>query len=324
VSAPSRHVSLDTLNEYMAANVRAALAVPGDPVCLMTVDMQAETLQVEVEWDGEQPPTIEDYVHIGTDVVHREGRNWAVIRVSGARFFSEALPLLSSVSDLVQLEHRTFAEAVRASLATYHDLLEAHGQMSISHEIGLYGELLAVEHLIRTIGPTSAFTAWRGAQSEEHDVGLDEGDVEIKTTTSEERRHWIGSVTQLQPSPDRPLWLLSIQLTGAGAEAARRLPDVVDAIQDALPSALHAPFGARLTQAGYGADQTRDTYRLLRLRSRPRCFLVDDAFPRISPEMLVAGGVAVERIPDVSYTVMLDGMRPGSNAPRPLATFGLS
>lgn len=318
MNAAGRHVSLDTLNDYIAADVRASITITGAPSCLLTIDTPGETLQLEVEWDGETPPAIEEYVHIATDVVYREERNWVVLRVNGTRFFSEALPLLCSVSDLVQLEHMTFADAVRSSLATYHDLLEARGQMSLRDEIGLYGELLTVEHLIRALGPMPAIAAWRGSQSEEHDIGLEEGDVEVKTTTAEERRHWIGSVTQLQPSTSRPLWLLSIQLTGAGAEAARRLPDLVDGVLGSLPPEFHDGFAVRLAQAHYRQQQPRETFRLLRLRSRPSCFLIDDAFPRITSQMLDAGGVAVERIPELSYAVALDGL-PVSDPPRSLA-----
>jgi hypothetical protein len=41
--------------------------------------------------------------------------------------------------------------------------------------------------------------------------------MEVKTTLSEKRMHIIGSLTQLVPTGSTPLFVLSLQLTGAGA-----------------------------------------------------------------------------------------------------------
>lgn len=324
MSAPDgRHVSPQTLDDYIAAGVAATIPIAGTPEVQLTVDSPNEALRLAVSWDGEQPPPISDYVHIQTDVHFRHGQNWAVLAVYGVRFFADAYPLLRSVADQVQLEGATFARAVQDSLADYHDLLAATDQMPIRDEIGLYGELLVVSHLITTLGAAEALQAWRGGdQKEEHDLGLPEDDVEIKTTTANERRHWISSLDQLQPTTGRRLWLLSIQLTGAGASQAERLPELVGRVEAQLPSGLQDVIRTRLARTRYRAEQRPDSFRLLRLRSEPACFLVDVAFPRIDRGILASGGAAVDSIDEVSYAIRIDGLKPATDLPAPLRGFG--
>lgn len=319
----SRHVSPQTLEEYITAGVRASIPIAGGPETLLTVDGPNETLSLEVNWDGEEPPTIADYVHISTSVRFRRGSNWAILAVHGSGFFAEAYPLLRSVADLVQLEAVTFTDAVRRSLARYHDLLAATRQMPIRDEIGLYGELLVVSHLIDSIGPYEAMKAWRGGdEAEEHDLGLADDDVEIKTTTSESRRHWINTLHQLRPTLGRKLWLLSIQLTGAGASEAARLPDMMACLEGRLPSELQATFQSRIARTSYQPEQPHDSFRLLRLRSTPACFFVDEDFPRIDHDILVRGGALVAGIDEVNYAICLDGMAPAADPPTALLGLG--
>ncbi|MGY2082796.1 PD-(D/E)XK motif protein [Blastococcus sp. SYSU DS0539] len=323
MTAPrGRHITPSTLGEYVAAGVLASIPIPGAPEAFLVVDAPNETLRLEMAWDGEEPPVINDYVHISTAVRFRNGTNWVALAVHGQRFFAEAYPLLCSVADLVQVDSLTFAAAVKQSLASYHDLLAATGHMPVSEEVGLYGELLVVLHLVSAVGPSTALSAWRGGDSvEEHDFGFPGDDVEVKTTTSESRRHWIGSLEQLEPTLGRPLWLLSVQVTGAGASEGRRLPDLIDVIADKLPPELRSVFDARLGATRYRPEQPRDSFRLLRLRSAPACFRVDDNFPVLTRGLLRNGGADVDRIRDVSYTVALDNMARAATIPKPLRGF---
>ena len=315
----ARHISPQSLDDYITAGVMAAVPIAGEPTAQLVVDAPTETLRLEISWDGEQPPTISDYVHISTDVRFRQGLNWATLAVHGTRFFPEAYPLLCSVADLVQLESTTFAVAVDRGLARYHDLFSASGNMPIREEIGLYGELLALSHLLTTLGPEVGLQTWRGGDSsEEHDFGLPGDDVEVKTTTTEGRHHWIGSISQLEPTLDRPLWLLSIQVTGAGASDGERLPDVVDRLVDQLPTTLHTLFETRLAGTSYRPNQRRDSFRLLRLRSAPACYRVDANLPRLTRSLLSASEIQLDRIDEVSYTIRLDGISPASACPEPL------
>jgi hypothetical protein len=304
-----RHLSLETLEKYIKSAAHASVRVPGDPEVLLAIDVPNETLRLEVPWDGEDPPVIGEYLHITTSVFFRNRQNWAGIAVHGLRFFSDAYPLLRSVADHIQLDGASFRSAVKESLASYHELLASSEQMPVEKEVGLFGELLFLEHLVKATGPSSALQAWRGGDEvEEHDFGLDDGDVEVKTTTRDKRMHWISSLNQLVPTAERPLYLLSIQLTAAGASSARRLPDLVSDIGQQLPQDLRSTFLRRIFDAGFKAEQSPETYLLLRLRSAPAYFEVDEDFPRLDYAYLRKAGAAIERIPEVRYLINLDGL----------------
>lgn len=317
-----RHITQESLDDYLATGVRASIPIAGHPAARLAIDCPNETLRMEISWDGEEPPNTGSYEHLSTDVRFDGQQNWASISVHGRRFFREAHPLLRSVADLVQLQGLTFADAVLNSLATYHELLASSGQMSARDEVGLFGELMVIRNLIDVIGGESTLRAWRGGdQNEEHDLGLKDDDVEIKTTTADRRTHWIGSLNQLRPTVGRRLWLLSIQVTAAGASHAQRLPDLVDEIEQRMTSAHQVVFRRRLTDAGFRWNQPADTYRLLRLRTVPCCYAVDEQFPRIDRDILARGGAAVTSIGEVSYTIDLEGLPPSAEPPSVLESF---
>lgn len=319
-TARDRHISQETLDAYLSAEAVAAFPINGEPIAVLIVDAPKETLRLEVMWDGEEPQPIDEYVHLSTDIRFGGGRTWATLSAHGRQFLAEAYPLLRSVVDQVQLEGVTFSEAVHRSIARYHELLTAAAPMSQRREVGLFGELTVLAHLIDTLGAATAMTAWRGGdENEEHDIGLEYDDVEIKTTTGETRRHWVGSLGQLRPTPGRPLWLVSIQLTGAGSGEAMRLPGLVDAVADRLPGSLQRTFRTRVTAAGFRAEQPSESFRLLRLRSTPACYRVDAAFPHLDQAMLEGIGVNVDRIGEVNYTIRLDGLALSHDPPEALA-----
>ena len=318
----TRHISPQTLDEYIRANVPAAVPIEGEPEAQLVIDADNETLQLAVSWDGEEPPSIIDYVHISTSVHFRQGRNWATLSVRGTRFFMEAYPLLCLVADLVQLQSMTFAVAVERGLTHYHDLLSAPGRMPIREEIGLFGELLTVSHLVSALGPEAGVSAWcGGGLHEEHDFALPTDDIEVKTTTAENRLHWIGSIDQLEPTLDRSLWLVSIQVTGAGASDGYRLPNLIDRVVGQLPTMLHDVFKSRLADTNYRPTQPADSFRLLRLRSAPVCYPVDAGFPRITRALLADTDVQLDRIEEIAYTIRLDGIAPAKAGPEPLRGF---
>lgn len=314
---PIRHMSAETLDEYVSAGSLSAHTIPGTPQARLVINPADEALQLDISWDGEDPPRISDYVHIDTGWRLDNGQNWSFLRIRGAGFFREAYPLLCQVADLVQLDTMIFSDAVRTALGSYHELLSTQDRMPLNEEIGLWGELLTLATLVDSIGADSALHAWRGGDdNDEHDFGLIDDDIEVKTTTSETRRHWIGSLTQLVPTGKRPLWLLSIQLTGAGASKGMRLPDLINLVADKLPQKAREKYETRIAATKYRPSQPNETFRLLRLRNLPNCYRVDDKFPRLTPATLTAAAVPENRIEEVSYTVRLDGLTPASDPPQ--------
>ena len=111
--------------------------------------------------------------------------------------------------------------AVAAGVARHRDIFASRGAMTTEKEVGLLGELLFLEFLIHQIGAGPAISAWQGPLSEEHDFTFDSVHVEVKSTSSERRRHIINGLDQLVPLRGVPLSLLSIQFTRTSPTGGR-------------------------------------------------------------------------------------------------------
>ena len=140
-------------------------------------------------------------------------------------------------------------------------LLRRDVGLTVEQEVGLLGELLVVRNLCDRLGVADAIAAWRSQGAEEHDFSVFGIDVEVKTTISERRAHWIASLTQLLPTENRPLWLLSHQITRAGADDGRTLRDLIADIRALVGEGeTRDGFERRLASAGW-ADIHERTIR---------------------------------------------------------------
>lgn len=301
-----RHLTRDRLHEYLRSDVRAVVPVNGDPPVSLVVDGPRASLAVEAPWDGVTIPDLTPYEHLACDVVFRDGSNRARLEVRGACLLDDAYPLLTALADRLQLAKQTFGDAVIGVLDGFHELFAKAGRLSGEQEIGLYGELLALERLVERIGPAVAILAWLGPEAAEHDFALPLGDVEVKTTVGERRVHWIGGLGQLQPSPDRDLYLLSLQLTSAGAGPGRTLAELVTDVRVKLGS-YASRADEELRRVGWRDETADHGLRRWRLRSSAVCVHVSQ-LPALTVAVLAAAGVDVARIDDVRYRIDVTGL----------------
>lgn len=269
--------------------------------------------------EGEQPET--GLTNIVSRIVTRDNRRFLEVVVIVASLFREAYPLLCAMADRVQLDHQSPTQALTESLAAMAHLLRVPESMSREREVGLYGELLVLGGLVDLLGSKAALDSWRGAQPEEHDFGLSCADLEVKTTTGEDRRHWIESLTQLVPTAGRPLWLVSHQLTTAGTGYGLTLAQLVDYIRRKLDVAElcnHFDIGLRnrgLLDEKRGQLQTRWTRR-----TGSKAYAVLNPFPKMTRDELTVRGVSMNRITDVKYRVDLEGLPQDRDVPQVIAT----
>jgi len=303
--APTRLPAPQTVEAYLAGAVPVAVPVPGTPAALLVIDGAAEQIAIEVAWDGEAVPDLVEYEYLHARVVTRDGIAWARLEISGRAHLLDGYPLLSAIVDDIQHVGTSFGTAVRAVLARYRDMLAASEKLTSEREIGLYGELLVFERLLGIAG-VDPVAAWRGSAGEEHDFGLIDGDLEVKTTTTEAPAHWISGLRQLVPSTQRPLWLISIQLTGAGAEEGATLGDVVRRVR--AQARAGDVLEGKLSESGWRDAQAAHYVRRLRLRVPFAIYAVDDAFPALTPSRLAATGLPAERFPRVTYQIDLTGL----------------
>jgi hypothetical protein len=315
-TAPSdRHLRPEGLAEYLAAAVPALVPINGEPKCFLVIDPSLQRLAIRVPWTAGELPDLSRYQHFFAETVIRDGSRWWEFGAAGRELLLEAYPVLCAVADNVQQAGSPFADAVRHVLETYHELLRAIGRLSDNEEVGLFGELLVLRLLIDGLGEAVALQSWRGTIAEEHDFGLPNEDVEVKTTLAETRRHWIGTMTQLEPSVERPLWLLSLQITTAGA-GGLSLPDLISTVRTRLTDgSLRAVFEERLRDVRWLDDQAVLYGRRFRLRGDPAAFRVNPLFPGLTAGKLAAAGIPVQRIAALTYLLDLTGLLPDTPPP---------
>lgn len=307
--APSdRHLAREGLAEYLAAGDPTIVPLDGTPPAQLVIEPNEHKLTMRFETSIEELPDLVDYAHFSADATWHAERHWHELVVEGNAILLEAYPLLCLVADRVQHEGVPFRRAVDTVLAVYKELLGSLGRLSDAQEIGLFGELLFLRHSIAHSGAIEALASWRGGSHEEHDFGLADSDVEVKTTTAEERTHWIHGISQLEASHERDLWLLSIQLTSGGV-GALSLPELIESVRLSVSEAKERmELESRLEQVGWHAGQAARYKRGFRIRTAPIAFRVDGSFPAITRATLETVGLDVQRFRQVTYQVDLSGL----------------
>lgn len=304
----SRYLTEAALDEFMASGPTTAFRIPGVPETrLVFLPGTDGGVALRVAWDGAAVPELSEYEHLTASVVHTEGQAWAELTIDDQAVFRRTLPVVWQIADRIQLEHVSFAKAVIVTLADFQELLEAASCLSPDLEVGLFGELTVVDCLISTLGGTQAVAVWRGPAGDEHDFDLGSGDLEVKSTLSEKRVHWIGSLSQLDPTPGRRLWLLSIQLTTGLAEGIT-IADLISKLRSRLLGVDLDTFDRKLDSAGWREKYRATVRRRFRLRSTPSLLPVDEDFPSLTRDRVAAAGMPTVRLREIAYSIDVVGL----------------
>ncbi|MCJ1696096.1 PD-(D/E)XK motif protein [Rathayibacter caricis] len=311
----------ETLERYFRSTAPTVHPLSDAPVCLLLIEPDSRRLRLRTP-ATDSPADVGAYDRLGFGIVEEPGEEtlWFELTIDADGMAYEGYSLIVSVVD--QLEAgRPFRHSVSDALAAYRELLTRQRTLSDEQEIGLFGELGVFAHLVETTGEEAATAAWLGPDSEEHDFVLDGCDLEIKTTRAETRVHVIGSATQLLPSPDRPLHLVSIQLTAAGAAAGgETLPERVRRVRGLLTRGTRV-FEERLRSLGWYDLNADEVYtRGYVLRSTPRSYPVGEDFPAIVPDGLARIVRRPELVVGLAYRIDVTGLPVGS-PPAELAGF---
>lgn len=305
-----RHLTLSGVRRYLQAGTPGDILVPGPPDAYLVIAGAGRGIWILVRASGSAAvPDLRSYEHLDTDTVHWRQEHWLRLTVRTVHRLEDLYPLLCLVLDAIQLHGRSFAAAVNEALDAYHDVLVQRGALSEAAQIGLVGELLALRHLTGVLGAERAAAAWVAGDDEEHDFALDHVDVEVKTTASSRRAHWISSTTQLEPKSGRRLYLLSFQITRAGLGEGHTLPALANAARDRAGSA-EPEVSHNLSGSGY-RDRDADLYPIRwSLRDWPVTYLIDAGFPALTPSRLAAAVPQASRVTALSYQLDLETYRP--------------
>jgi hypothetical protein len=309
MNGQDRHLSGDSFNAYLSTGVPLEHPIDGTPRLVLFLDPDTRRIGLRGPARSNEAPAATGLENLTIAVAHHQGNRLIEIAVEEPRLFADAYPVLCGVADRTQLDGMSISRALQETLRSLGHLIRAEQALTREVETGLLGELGLLAGLATETTPQSALQAWRGG-TEEHDFGLAELDVEVKTTTSESRRHRISSVTQLQPTGERPLWLLSLQVTPAGA-AGTTLAELIQRVRALFPTALlRDDFDTQLQAAGWRHRYADTPLQRWRLRTGPALFRVTTDFPRLSPAMLTAAGVDLDAVTDIRYSLNLDGRTP--------------
>ncbi|MFG2181470.1 PD-(D/E)XK motif protein [Streptomyces abikoensis] len=255
---------------------------------------------------------------IRVEEIAYEGMRMARLRTTQRMLLRDFHDFLCSVADRVTIDRRTPEQAFGETVRAWRALLGRPRELTTERRIGLIGELTVLGRLAASNGWGKAVESWNGPLGEEHDFSPYGFDLEVKTTASEGRIHSIHGFNQLVPSPDRPLWFVSLQVTRGGAEG-RTLTQCVEAVRREVSE--HAPGALDRLELllgrldlPHGHDDER-----WRLRSTPLVLTVDNRFPRLDRSLLAQLPTeAADRIRDIDYRIDLTGLPPSAAPPAAL------
>jgi hypothetical protein len=271
-------------------------------------------LSVDGPPTGAKPPDLR-----GLRVRYRqlEGYGDCLDLVAAACHQNVFSPLCAEVLNSVFVDERKPWETVFSTIRAWQSAWKTSAPaMDKAVQIGLYGELLALELImIPAIGPR-AVHHWSGPERERHDFVGAGMHLEVKTSRKRRHEHEISRVDQLNVPAGRQLFLASLLLEESSMGTVT-LAERIDAIVELVrgdPEASDA-FQTKLVQIGW-SDEMRRTGELLRFHAEVDSTIlpVDEQFPRLPDDFTLPSGVVSLR-----YTVDLANL-PGLGMDEVIAT----
>lgn len=316
------HLTADDIEKYFLQPLPAVRRLSAQPSTYLLIDPGTEQIRLRVPPES-GVPDVTTFDRITFEVVQELGEDdeWFELAIDATDNHHEAYLVIAAIVDLV-VNGNPFTDAVAEGLRSFQELLLRKRRLTGEQQIGLFGELLFLEHAMTHVSAPDVINAWTGADREEHDFLFEALSVEVKCTRSESRIHVITSASQLQPSPERPLYLLSVQITAAGAAAqGRGLGDVIRGIRGALPEQSRHLFDKKLEEVGWRDEDAELYQRRWVLRSAPRAFLVDDDFPALTPKRIATVVPQASHVIGLQYRLDLTQLEAEAAIPELLEEF---
>ena len=306
-----RILSWDNLIERINLNHSFQQIVPGDPRCVLIYDSQATSLELQIKnLDGQQPTVEPLKIEISSLQINEV--EYLSLKINDAEIFREFYDLVVEIVDSVQILQIKPHLAIDKAWKTWTLLLNQGNILSKEKQLGLMGELWLLQRVAQHRGWRVALDSWHSDARAEHDFSFDTYDIEVKTTSSEDRIHVIGSVNQLMPAAGRDLLLLSLQFTGAPflLKNSFSLSTLVqDILENLKKEGLVDNFKSRLEMAGWNPSHSRHYSTKFISRSEAVLIRVDDSCPKITPPVLrEIANLQYDRLVAVSYRINVNGL----------------
>ena len=306
-------ISWPNLEGLLSEKNSFRMLIAGAQSAWLAFDAPRDELLIEIEQSGAILPKVLPQaisLRIGRSV---DGKTLLVLASTSTELRRYFYDFSVEVLELTQMQGFSPHSAVDEAWKRWGELIEQQSVLSRERQVGLLAELHLLNRLASSRGWQYAVDAWHRTARAEHDFCIEHCDIEVKATTSDRRVHTIGSVDQLQPSPKRPLYLLSNQFAVAPrlAEESFSLASLVESTLEQLDTnpSLQLVLKERLAQAGWREHHMPYYQTTFVVRSAAQLIHIDDRFPRIVPEMLTAAhGSAASRIESVMYTIDVSGL----------------
>ncbi len=288
------------LGQRAAHGMTVEQADPIAPDCLIGVDEDGRLLLLlPISEEPEQLP--QDLQAITVRTIETD----QLYLVLSAPSHHEAL--FSTLSNQILYgiggEGRKAVDSAKGAIAEFRAALKpVEPDLTMSEQIGLFGELWVLDNvLIPVFGPKGCL-AWSGPSKEKHDFVGEFAHLEVKTTTGSDDRHEISRVDQLRVPQGKRLLFASIKLErsiGGVETVATR----IDEVRSLLGNDGHAidSFESNLAKMKWH-DSLRQSGELFKFNFRDaHLFEVEGAFPRLPDEYIPPRGiVAIKYIIDIS------------------------
>ncbi len=297
----ARRLTFSNLDQLWSRGAPLIIPVKGEPLCDLEFDPPGKKITLVTDYQTPEPD-LAQLQNITYQPMCIDGRDVALITVRTSHGPHGPYGLLASIADQLQLTKSPLTAAVANGVKQFKDILAARVGLTPQEEIGLFGELIFLEFLMKTIGSGPATAAWQGPHSEEHDFSFPEIDLEVKTTSSEDRRHTIAGLGQLVPRVGTQLAMVSIQITRVGDDEGETLPGLVRRVRT-LAGGHVVDIDPLLAEIGWCAEDADLYSTRWALRSIPRAYVVGPEFPAITAKALAASVPNAELVSDVSYRV---------------------
>jgi hypothetical protein len=265
-------------------------------------------LELYIPTNGEESGMELNIKSISTRVVNTDKGEFYVLKILNKQLLEFFFTFCCLLDDEFTTSNKGLVKDILTVAKRWKDLVKEERSLK-DLEKGLLGELWFLENLITHLGP-SIIRDWRGSEGDRHDFRMQNEEFEIKTTSSDERAHYISSIAQLEASKGCNLQLVSIQIaptkSGKNTLSVNKL---ITKIKKKLNSEdYNSMFNLKLKE--YIND---DLSAVLKMKtnyvfsSEPMSMNVDENFPRISKNEF-NNLKHSERVSDIKYRLNVEGL----------------
>jgi hypothetical protein len=220
-------------------------------------------------------------------------------------FLDELLRLIEGGSGSLIEEIKNLLDKWKSMLT-----LDTEKVMSLSSVIGLFGELLLLDHLVN-VKKIAALDNWVGPSGNRHDFEFASHSIEVKSTTVKNGSDiHVNGVNQLEAYNGKSVAILRIKLETEPSGTS--LPGLINKIKNA--NNLNSEnFSEKLIKYGYLQHQEHLYSEICFQPVEFQIIPVNANFPRITTESLLSID-PTSRIKDVSYVVNVSGLETQSHS----------